>query len=443
MTHHSEPARSTPIAAQTDVLLCGGGPAGVAAALAAARTGAAVTLIESQGCLGGIWTVGLLSWILDAKNKSGIMPELLQRLDARAGRGHHPGDGGGGVAYDVEQMKIVLETMCLEAGIAIRLHTAVVAAARDERNRLAVAITESKSGREAWSAKVFIDATGDGDLAARAGCGFDFGRPATGPGSEGPDRVGETQPMTMMCLVTGIDPDATAAFHRRGDGRPWAAPKDALAVEFQRAGVTASYGKPTIFMMRPDLYAWMINHEYSYSGLDAGQLTQATLHARAELHRNIDALRSLGDPWRDLRIIATPQHIGVREGRRIHGRYTVSLDDMLAGIRHDDAVCRVTFGIDVHSTSKSHTTGIEESPGKGKTQPYDVPLRALLARDVDGLLLAGRCISGDFLAHSSYRVTGNSVAMGQAAGVTAGLAAQRDRPPHEIPFADVAPHLGA
>ena len=437
---HPEPARDIPIVERVDVVVAGGGPAGVAAAIAAARQGASVRLIECHGQLGGVWTTGLLSWVLDAGGKAGVMAEVLSRLDAHAGRRKQ---GGGGIAYDVEQMKRVLEEACLEAGVKLRLHTRIVAASRDTNNRLAVCLTESKSGREAFAAKVFIDATGDGDLAAHAGCGFDLGRPAQGPGSTGPDDAGQCQPMTLMCLITGIDHAATAEFHDRTD-RPWSAPKDALLAEFQRAGVEPSYGKPTIFYIRDGLYAWMINHEYGPSALDAQQITDATVHARAELHRNIDALRSLGGVWENLRIVATGAQVGVREARRIRGRYTVTLDDMLRGARFDDAVCRVTFGIDVHSTGgkKAGNTGIEQSEGKDKTKPYDIPYRSLLAADVDGLLLAGRCISGDFLAHSSYRVTGNSVAMGEAAGVAAAVASRKRVAPHALDFAaDLKPLL--
>jgi len=442
MTTHTEASRTIPIVEQTDVLVAGGGPAGVAAAVAAARTGAATTLIEAHGCLGGVWTAGLLSWILDAKNKTGIIQELFARLDACDGLSHTYGDGGGGVAADVEKVKFVLERMAGEAGVKIRYHTRIVAAACDASNRMSVAITESKSGREAWAAATFIDCTGDGDLAAHAGCRFEMGRPADGPGSAGPDRAGETQPFSMIALVAGIDPEAVGEFHKR-DGRGWNEPKDALQAEFGKFGMTSSYGKPTIFHVRDDLFIWMVNHEYGYNGTNADEVTAATLRSRAELNALIDGLRGLGGPWEKVKLVATAEQIGTREGRRIRGRYTVTVDDMLAGATFDDAVCRVTFGIDVHSTSKSKGTGIEGGKEKGKTRPYEVPLRALIAADCDGLLMAGRCISGDFLAHSSYRVTGNAAAMGQAAGVCAALAARDRVLPRNVPFARVKAGIDA
>jgi hypothetical protein len=432
-----EPVREIPVVESSDVVVCGAGPAGIAAAIAAARAGASVRLLENHGQLGGIWTTGLLSWIIDAGNKRGVMSTVVDRLNQRSEvLGADRWNRKGSMPYDVEQMKLVLEQMCLEAGVRIRLHARVVSAVKDSR-RLTHGITESKSGREAFAGRVFIDCTGDGDLAAQAGCGFEMGRPAEGESAQGSARAGETQPFSLMMLVTGIDPRATADFYER-EGRPWGAPKDALLAEFRRAGVEPSYGRPTIFRIHDDLYAWMINHEYGYSGIQSQQLTDATLRARAELHQLVDALRSLGDPWKKLRIVATAAQIGVREARRIHGRHLVTLEEMLQGIRHTDAVCRVTFGIDVHSTSAKHSTGIENKPVKQATRPYDIPLRALIARDVDGLLMAGRCISGDFLAHSSYRVSGNAAAMGEAAGAAAALAARERCLPHEVTWEKIA-----
>jgi hypothetical protein len=133
--------------------------------------------------------------------------------------------------------------------------------------------------------------------------------------------------------------------------------------------------------------------------------------------------------------VATAEQIGVREGRRIHGQYKVSVQDLVEGTRHDDAVCRVLFGADVHSPKPLETKGVRREGVKAKA--YDIPYRALIARDVKALLLAGRCISGDFIAHSSYRVTGNAVAMGEVAGVAAAVAAASGRLPDEVPWAQI------
>jgi len=414
-----EPAREVPIVADSDVVVCGAGPAGVAAAIAAAGAGATTHLIEVNGCLGGIWTAGLLSWILDAGNKPGLMREILAELDRRKASVAY----GSSIGYDVEQMKRLLEELCLEAGVAIRLHTRVVAAHCDETRRLRLLVTESKSGREAWTAKVFVDASGDGDLAAEAGCKFDYGREGSG----------ETQPMSMLALLTGIKVDEVAPMVNHLV--PGQSGKKNLLAEMERAGVSPSYSGPSLFYLHHDLYCLMSNHEYGVSALDAGAISEATLRARAEIHKQIEALRALGKPWTDVQIVATAEHIGVREGRRILGRYQVSTKDLVEGARHDDAVCRVGFGVDVHSPNPQETKGIR--PEGVRAKAYDIPYRALVARDVHGLLMAGRCISGDFIAHSSYRVTGNAVAMGEAAGVAAALAAASDRLPHDVPWSEI------
>jgi hypothetical protein len=167
----------------------------------------------------------------------------------------------------------------------------------------------------------------------------------------------------------------------------------------------------------------MINHEYNASPINERDVTRATVSGRAEVNRVTTALRNKGGVWRDLLLVATPEQIGTREGRRIHGRYTVTQEDLRIGALHDDAVCKCTYQIDVHSTDPSKGKGFETETFTAK--PYDIPLRALIAKDVDNLLLAGRCISGDFIAHSSYRVTGISVALGQSAGAAAALASTR------------------
>ncbi|NLF19081.1 MAG: FAD-dependent oxidoreductase [Lentisphaerae bacterium] len=396
-----EPARDVPVIGDWDVVVCGGGPAGVAAAVSAARAGARVHLVELYGSLGGIWTTGLLAYFLDHANKGGLMAEIIRRLEARGARAHDS-RGEGTNAFDGEEVRILLDELCLEAGVGLQLYSRVVAA-RVEAGRLRQVVVESPSGREALSARQFIDATGNGDLGALAGCGFDLGHPETGA----------QQPMSLIGLLGGLRLEEVSGFVRQ-PGEAWAAPKDRLREAMERGGHSPSYGKPSLFPVRDDLFLLMANHEYGVKGIDARDLTAATLRGRRELHDLVNGLRRLGGPWSRLRLLATSAQIGVREGRRLHGRYTVTLDDMVAGRCHDDAVCRVAFGLDVHSTNPGAGKGIEPHPVR--TQPYDIPLRALQARDVEGLWMAGRCISGDFLAHSSYRVTGNAVAMGEAVG---------------------------
>ena len=420
-----EPERLVPVAERCDVLVCGGGPAGVAAAVAAARAGARTRLLEVQGCLGGIWTAGLLSYVLDPGGKSGLLPEIVARLAAAGAPPLVERDAqrpwvDGAFCYDPEIMKLVLEQVCQEAGVALQLHTRVVATIKAQPGHLAYALTESKSGRQAWGAQVFVDCTGDGDLAALAGCGFDVGRPGSG----------ETQPMTLMAIVSGIREEELArAIHGRvgtfDDSKDW------LLAEMRRAGVNPSYGRPTLFDIGHGLYTLMANHEYGYSGSrrgpgDAGDVAQPGRSASS----SSTVCGHWAGPGRGSASSPRQTHIGVREGRRIHGAYTVTADDLLSGRRHPDAVCTVNFPVDVHATSQAHGAGYGNEGVRSR--PYDIPLRALIARDVDNLLMAGRCISGDFLAHASYRVTGNAVPLGEAAGRLAARAALAGRSPAEL-----------
>jgi hypothetical protein len=425
-----ENAREIPVAGDYDVIVAGGGPAGVAAALAAARSGASTLMIEVHGCVGGIWTAGMLCWILDAFNKPGIMAEILTRLEADKNGQTFSRDVGSRIArgrtYDPEAMKLLLEDMLLEAGVNIRLFTRIVGAVPDDQNRLAAVVTESKSGREVFTAKSFIDATGDGDLAAQAGCGFDFGRPGDGI----------TQPFSLMALFHGVKSKDIGPFiNHYAEINNLGRAKANLLEEFRSAGIDPSYAGPSIFEIHDGLYAMMANHQYGVSAINADDVSRATLEARRENHALIKALQKKGGPWKGVELIATGEQIGTREARRIHGRYTVSNDDLKNGSRFEDGICRVTFPIDVHATDPTQSKGIESKPFQ--SQHYDIPLRALHAKDVDGLMLAGRCISGSFYAHSNYRVTGNAVAMGEAAGVTCAVAAREGVLPHEVPFAEL------
>ena len=415
----TEPEREIPIKGEYDVVVCGAGPAGVTAAIEAGRSGAKTMLIESQGCLGGVWTSGLLCWILDGQEKVGLIREIYSELEDRfAG---FPNRGGNeAFAYDPEVMKLLLEELSLSAGVDIRFHTHV-RAAKVEKGRVTYAITESKSGREAWKAKVFIDCTGDGDFAALAGCGFDYGRPK----DQG------TQPMSLLALLSGVTFEEIEPFVRRGSENSGIT-KARLLAEIQRGGLNPTYQKPGIYPIHKDLFMLMANHEYGYKAFDADDLTKATLHARTELWRIVDSLVSLGGRWNNLRIVATADHIGVREARRIHGLYTVTQNDLVKGARFKDAVARVSFPVDVHSVEREKDSSNASYSQGIRSKPYDIPLRSLIAKDVDGLMMAGRCISGDFIAHSSYRVTGNAAAMGESAGRVAAKAAKANKLPQEV-----------
>lgn len=425
-----EAPRPVPVAGRSEVLVVGAGPAGIGAALAAARAGAKVQLIESAGCLGGVWTAGLLTKIIDGGRKTGIMQEILQAMVAR---GSDVAKKTKGEIYDPELMKVVLEEMCVTAGMKIQLHTQLVGAVTDKRNRLVAVITESKSGRQAWTADRFIDCSGDGDLAAQAGCKFDVGINAQC----------ECQPMSLMALLTGVDAAAIPDYVREVAGEK---AKANLQQLMKDAGIKPSYSGPTLRLLHSGIFSLMTNHEYGVPAYDAAQISEATIRARREVHAIVADLRKIGGAWKNIAVVATAEQIGVREGRRIRGRAQVTVDDIVAGKKYADAVCRVNFGFDVHNVRPGEMfAGGDDIAAEVRryrqlgSKPYDVPLGALIAADVDGLMMAGRCISGDFIAHSSYRVTGNAVPMGEAAGRASVISLRKGRMPHEITAADFKP----
>ena len=403
-----------PLAGESDVLVCGGGSAGCAAAISAARKGVSVQLLELNGSLGGALTIGLVNSILDSENKSGFIKEFEKVLDHRGGMYTN--------RVDPELSKLILEEMCISSGVRIRYHSRITGAVVDRNKRLTHVITESKAGREIWKAKTFIDCTGDGDLSVFAGCGFDIGDPSNG----------KTQSMSFNVYLAGVGPLDTLVPR---EYKTWAEQTYWLFNEIKRGGYEPSYKHPTFYMVYENLSVLMANHEYDINPLDPDQITAATIHARQEMNKMIEALRSLGGHWKNIHIVSTPGHIGVRECRRIHGRYTVTSKDLIEGARHDDAVCRATFNVDIHSTEPDKTKGI--MTGGVKVKPYDIPVRALVAKDVDGLMMAGRNISGDFWAHGSYRVIGNIMPMGEAAGLISAKAVQTARLPHEVKWKEV------
>ncbi|HEY3332911.1 MAG TPA: FAD-dependent oxidoreductase [Capsulimonadaceae bacterium] len=408
-----EPARAIPIVRETDVLVCGGGPAGIAAAFTARRAGAKVLILERHPFLGGVWTAGALTIIIDSEGKSGLNRELVARLQERSAVSFWS-DFPLWPVYGVEAMKCLLDDMVGELGVDVQLYTSVAAVERDG-NRVTGVYTESKSGREFVAAKVVIDTTGDGDVAALAGCPFEHGRPGDG----------KTQPMTLYGRIGGY---RGAPVHIE--------PIVSIA---RAAGFEPSYGRVTLFEQpgQPGVFMLMATHKYG-SGIDARNLTKVEIEARREIRQLVEILKRDGGPdWADVYLIDTGPFIGVREGRRILGRAYLTHDDIATGRKFDDGICRVGFGVDIHHPDPKEGSGLMNM----KTLPYDIPYRCLLARDIDNLMMAGRCISGDHIAMASYRVTGDALAMGEAAGLAAAMACDAGVAPPDVDVSELLARL--
>ncbi len=413
----TEPERQIPIIYHSDVVVCGGGPSGIGAAIEAARNGAKVTLVEHAGFLGGTWTAGLLGVMLDHQNKTGLVATLKQKL-IDGGWKNTDHDTAHLFTFDTEGMKLILDEMCAELNINVLLYTSVVGTIVQNKSVTHI-IVESKSGREAIAGKIFVDATGDGDVAKLSGCGYDWG-----------DAHGDTQPMSMLGIVTGLDFDSVKDCIQWGGFSTRQAKRNLIA-EIRKGGFEATYRMPCLFELNKGVYALMAQHQYQMKSIDRDDLTAASIEGRREVYNIVKALRQVGGRWSNIQLVSTASQIGCREGRRIHGLYTVTQDDLAVGRKHEDAVCHVTFGVDIHSTKNEHEHTGEKYNRGIKSKPYDIPLRALIPKDVNGLILTGRCISGDFVAHSSYRVNGNSVILGQNAGYVASQCALKGIKPTE------------
>lgn len=406
-----EAPRRTPVAAEVDVLVCGGGPTGVGAALAAARCGARTLLVERHGMLGGVWTAGLLNPLFDWTRKGWIVAELVQRLEKAAAwqrwKFAH--------TFDTEAMKFLLEEMMAEAKVQLRYYT-LAADTIVEDGQVRGIICEGKSGREAILAAVTIDCTGDGDVAARGGAAYHLGRM----------QDGLCQPMTLMFEIEGV-----AGYQQKNTEELY----DALSLAIRQAGLDVelpfgrvNYAPWVIHVPRAGAAAVQATHVYRLNAVDTSDLTKGTIEARRQAH---DLLRVMCrvPGLENARLVQTAPAIGVREARRICGRYTLTLEDLRAGRWFDDPVTFGGFCVDIHDVGAKTA---EKSAHHTPVRPYEIPYRCLLPSGLEGLLVAGRCISGSHEAHASYRVTGTCMAMGQAAGLAAATAAAGGRLPSQL-----------
>lgn len=387
-----------------DVAVCGGGIAGACAAISAARNGAKVILIERSGSLGGTLTEGFMPLILDADNKGGIVKELYDFLNLHgmtSPRRGAPKDSSGnripGRMVDTEGCKYFFDKSCTDAGVKILFHSQVAGVNMNDGDIESILVV-TECGNYSLSADVYIDATGNGSLADLAGCSWDCGTPEGKIPS--PTSIG-------VCTV-GMPSD----FY----GTNSTADKDAYAKMLSENDIRISAEQACVKIL-PSCASWDMGMNFQYGVMpdDIESLSRAVVEGRRESFETIEAHKKIPG-YENLYTVFTSSHIGVREGRRIYGEYRITDDDIIEGKRFDDAVCLVTFGVDVHKLKSDDTT---ECTRGYKTKPYNIPYRALLPLRVNNLILAGRCISGDFYPHASYRVMGNMAATGEAAGFAA------------------------
>ncbi|MGI5817402.1 MAG: FAD-dependent oxidoreductase [Armatimonadota bacterium] len=386
-----EPARDIPVVADVDVLVCGGGPAGTAAAVASARAGARTMLLERYGCLGGLATGGLVI-VLPPFTRNGhqviggIGRETLETL-LDAGEAEYRSDRGSS-RFDPEGLKRLSDEMCVEAGVLLRMHSWVVGVFGED-GRPEGAIVESKAGREAVRARMTVDCTGDGDVAALAGAGFDRD-----------DRM-----IGLPFRIGNIDLERWS--EARSDGTAGEVHKEA----HEAAGYEASFGLSP-FPLNPGV-AWGNNHMARGDFLDPEVLTRMEIRGRRSAKIVLDIVREKMPGFEDSWLIDTASQIGVRCTRRINGLETMRYEEFKADRQFDDSVA---LGNDFRRPDVV----------------YEIPLGSLIPADVGGVLMAGRCVSSDAEAMEALREIHCCWTMGEAAGAAAALAVERDCEPKDV-----------
>lgn len=428
-----EPARETPVAATTDVLVVGGGPAGVAAAVAASRTGAKVLLAERYGFLGGMATAALVGPLMsyhtagtsDAESDgtttqpeqviAGLVDELVLRMVAIGGAVPPSPAWEYMVLVDAEAFKTVTRQLVIESGVRLLLHSQAVGVVRDQ-NRVKGVIFETKSGRLAVLADVVVDATGDGDVSAWAGALFEVGR----------DEDGLCQPMSLVFKLGDVDLGRFQEYVQSHPGEfRLAQGLRTLVEEAARRGDLEMIREDLLLFPTPAAGEVVVNSTRvtRASGIDVWDLTAAEIEGHRQAEMLVRFFRKYVPGFERARLLQTAPQVGVRETRRVIGEYVLTADDVLGGARFDDVIARACYPLDVHDPEGPGTVVRRLPPG----QSYDIPYRCLVPRQVEGLLVAGRCISGTHEAQSSYRVIPTCIATGQAAGVAAACAsAQRE-----------------
>jgi hypothetical protein len=429
-----EEQRELPLLDQAEVVVLGGGPGGVAAAIAAARTGARTILVERFGSLGGTWTSGLLSSIMPFPYVSGIFPEILQNLDAvdgwRRAATEDPYDllspsvdqvadcAGFGGTYDAEKMKVVLDQMVLRAGVRPYFFLQVASVMR-EGDSITGIVVESKEGRGVITGSYYIDSSGDGDVAHLAKVPTSYGR----DGDRG------VQPMTMIFTMDGVD-DAVAEEQCAKDHRltnVWQQARKAGEVTVPRENVLLSR------MPVKGQWAFNTTRIIGKDGTRIKDISEAMIEGRRQVNEVADFLRRRVPGFAHARVSSTASHIGVRETRRVSCDYTITGEDITTGATFPDGIARGNWYIDIHNPTGEGTEIQSPPPGHF----YEIPYRSLRARGLDNLLIASRCIDCTHEAHAAIRITPQVVAIGQAAGTAAGLCVAENLPSSRLLRSDV------
>jgi hypothetical protein len=412
-----------------DVIIAGGGPAGCAAAAAAARSGAKTLLLEAQGALGGMGTCGLIpAWCPFSDGEKiiyrGIAKEVFDA--SKEGVPFEPADKLDWVAINPEHLKRVYDKLLKNSGVTVLFFHMLAAVECDEEKKVTALITASKDGLRAFSGKVYIDCTGDGDLAYMAGAEFKIG-----------SITGELQPSTLCFQLSGVDINSylngpALHTHINEDSPIW----DALA----------SGRYPLI----PDEHICQNQIGASTVGFNAGHLWNVNNCDSATVSPAMSRGRLMADEYRKFLADKLPEAfgksfvsetaslMGIRETRRITGDYILTVEDYYNRASFDDEIGRNAYYLDIHASADNAIRHKQDMPlnfAEGKYRPgesHGIPYRCLLPRKLNNVLVAGRCISTDRAVNGSTRVMPVCLVTGEAAGTAAGIAVEQGTNPRDV-----------
>jgi FAD dependent oxidoreductase len=436
-----------------DVLVVGGGNAGCAAAIAAARRGARTLLLERYGFLGGTATAAMVGpWMTFHSGRErivgGIAQEIVERLMRKGASPGHLPDSSDYVAtitpFDPEVHKALLFEMMREAGVSLMLH-AYVLSAQVDGDCVTGAAFATVGGERGYRGRVVIDATADAFVAASAGV----------PTQQGDER-GRVQPATLMLRLSHVDLARLSTYVR---AHPQEMRSSLPVQERTASALTAVAGLYSLWKGAredglvdvprelvsffvspyPDEVTVNMTRVVDIDPLDPSDLTRAEVESRLQAMQLLEFFRRRVPGFEDARIAATGTQVGIRESRRIVGRYTLTREDVLQARRFDDAVARSAYPIDLHNPSGAGTTTQRLAPGES----YEIPYRCLVPVNREQLLVAGRCISTTHEALASTRLTPTVMTLGQAAGTAAALATASGVRVGEIDTAELRAQLVA
>ncbi|KMQ49456.1 putative membrane protein [Chitinispirillum alkaliphilum] len=393
-----------------DVIVVGGGPGGICAAAAASLQGASTLLVERYGFLGGMATAGLVNPFMAYKDENDvysnrIFNEIIKRLSSNNALCKE------GYVFDDEMLKVILDELMRDCGVDVLFHSFLTDVTVEE-GEITQAHFAGKSGRMSLSAGIFIDSTGDGDLANASGVPFSIGR----------EEDNACQPMSLCFRVSGIT----------GNPDPIRLGKELtlLLNEAKKENVVVQPREDVLLFrtLSPGTYHFNTTRILQKLGTCSKDLTDAEIEGRRQTFELFNLFKQGSPRFENAFVSKIACQIGVRETRRIKGEYTITDEDILSARKFPDGISRSNYPLDIHNPVGSGTI-LKAVP---ENDYYEVPYRCLIPEGIDNLLIGSRCISSSHTAHSSLRVMPVVAGIGEAAGLAAALAGQLGLAPSEL-----------